>query len=79
MSTSDNHLKLNRPSKQAAPEISKAEQRREDTLNRIRSALVEERLAVVSANEENTGTDPYNSGIHRALASSHHVWNKRSR
>ncbi len=78
MSTSDNHLDLDHPATQTEPQVSRAEQRREDTLNRIRSALVEERLEVVSAGAENTGTDPYNSGIHRALASGH-VWTKRSR
>lgn len=78
MSTSNNHFNSKRPTTPTAPEISKSEQRREDTLNRIRSALVEERLAVVSTSEENTGTDPYNSGIHRALAT-REVWSKRSR
>ena len=54
------------------------DQRREDTFMRLRSALLEERLAVLDTTSENTGTDPYNSGIHRAMVKAH-VWNKRSR
>ena len=54
------------------------ERHREDTFMRLRSALLEDRLAVLELSGENTGTDPYNSGVHRAMAKGH-VWNKRSR
>ena len=37
-----------------------------------------ERLALLDTSAESTGTDPYNSGIHRAMVKAH-VWNKRSR
>jgi hypothetical protein len=62
----------------AEPAISRADRRRDETLTRIRSALLEERLAVVTSSGENTGTDPYNSGVHRALSGAH-SWSKRSR
>jgi hypothetical protein len=55
-----------------------ADQRREDTFMRLRSALLEDRLALMDTGSENTGTDPYNSGIHRAMAKAH-VWSRRSR
>jgi hypothetical protein len=55
-----------------------ADDSRNDTFMRLRSALLEDRLAVLESQTENTGTDPYNSGIHRAMAKAH-VWNKRSR
>jgi len=55
-----------------------ADRRRDDTLTRLRSALLEDRLAVLDLASENTGTDPYNSGVHRTLAKGH-VWDKRSR
>lgn len=51
---------------------------RSDTFTRLRSALLEDRLAVLESAHENTGTDPYNSGIHRAMTKAH-VWGKRSR
>lgn len=52
--------------------------RRDDTINRLRSALLKDRLAVMALTDENTGTDPYNSGVHRALTKAH-VWRKGSR
>jgi len=61
----------------AAP-VDQNDQRRDDTINRLRSALLQERLAVISLTDENSGTDPYNSGVHRALAKAH-VWRKGSR
>lgn len=51
---------------------------REDTFTRLRSALLEERLELMEVGSQNTGTDPYNSGIHRAMVKAH-VWGKRSR
>jgi len=55
-----------------------ANARRDDTLTRLRTALLEDRLAVMEISGESTGTDPYNSGVHRAMVKAH-VWNKRSR
>ncbi len=52
--------------------------RRDETIKRLRSALMHDRLAVMALTDENAGTDPYNSGIHRALAKAH-VWRKGSR
>lgn len=57
---------------------SEADKRRDETITRIRAALLNDRLEVMDLSGENTGTDPYNSGIHRVLAKSE-VWNKRSR
>ncbi len=55
-----------------------SDRRRDDTLSRIRAALLQDRLTVTVLTDENAGTDPYNSGVHRALAKAH-VWGKRSR
>ena len=57
---------------------SAGDQRRSETLERIRAALLDERLAVMEFSGENTGTDPYNSGVHRTLGRGE-VWSKRSR
>lgn len=57
---------------------SEADRRRDETITRIRTALLNDRLAVMDLSGENTGTDPYNSGVHRVLARPE-VWNKRSR
>ena len=54
------------------------DQRRDDTFMRLRTALLEDRLALMETTSEQTGTDPYNSGVHRAMARAH-VWSKRSR
>jgi hypothetical protein len=61
----------------ATAEAKEADKRRDNTLGRIRTALLRDRLSVLSLSDENTGADPYNSGVHRALASTH-VWRKRS-
>jgi hypothetical protein len=55
-----------------------ADKRRDDTFMRLRSALLQDRLAVVDTSAESSGTDPYNSGVHRALARAH-AWSKRAR
>lgn len=65
-------------SRQATPATDQSDPRRDDTISRIRTALIQDRLTVVSLTEEDTGTDPYNSGVHRALAKAH-VWRKGSR
>lgn len=57
---------------------SAADRRREDTLTRLRNALLEERLAVLELSDESTGTDPYNSGIRRG-PHAFNGWGKRSR
>lgn len=57
-------------------ETAAADQRRHDTLNRLRAALLADRLSVLELTGENTGTDPYNSGSVRAPS---HVWRRRSR
>jgi hypothetical protein len=49
-----------------------------NTFLRLRSALLEDRLASMDLTDESAGSDPYNSGTHRALGKST-VWNKRSR
>ncbi len=49
-----------------------------NTFTRLRSALLEDRLAGMALTDENTGNDPYNSGTHRALGKAT-IWNKRSR
>jgi hypothetical protein len=65
--------------KQAATATSPAgDQRRDDTLMRLRAALLEDRLTLMEVTGEQTGTDPYNSGVHRAMARAD-VWSKRSR
>lgn len=78
MSTPDRPVHQGSQMLQAQSEPSDAEKRRDDTLTRIRGALLEERLSVLAVSGENCGTDPYNSGIHRALAKTQ-VWSKRSR
>ncbi len=77
---SDSASKIHRQDRplQAKVADASAERRREDTLARLRSALLEDRLAVLELSGENTGTDPYNSGVHRVLGKGL-VWNKRSR
>jgi hypothetical protein len=55
-----------------------SDQQRNNTLTRIRAALLEDRLSAMALTEENTGNDPYNSGVHRALGKAT-VWTKRSR
>jgi hypothetical protein len=78
MSTHDSQIDHDSDTSQEDSDASDANKRRDDTLTRIRSALLENRLSVVALSSENTGTDPYNSGVHRALAKAH-VWSKRSR
>ena len=56
----------------------KADTRQRDTLARLRSALLEQRLGLMETADQSTGTDPYNSGIHPALVKGHD-WGKRSR
>lgn len=65
-------------SRQAQVEASATDKRVEDTFTRLRSALLEERLSLLDLSGEGAGTDPYNSGTHRALVKAH-VWGKRSR
>jgi hypothetical protein len=65
-------------SPKAANSPSASDQRRSETLERIRAALLDERLAVLELSGEATGTDPYNSGVHRTLGRGD-VWSKRSR
>ncbi len=55
-----------------------SDQQLQNTITRIRSALLEDRLAAMSLTDENTGSDPYNSGVHRALGKAT-VWTRRSR
>jgi hypothetical protein len=62
----------------ASAAADEGDKRRDDTISRIRTALIQDRLTVMSLTEENTGTDPYNSGVHRALAKTHN-WRKGSR
>jgi hypothetical protein len=78
MSSTDSKLPAARKKAQTEVIEEAAEKRREDTFTRLRSALLEERLAVMETSSENSGTDPYNSGVHRAMAKAH-VWSKRSR
>jgi hypothetical protein len=78
MSTSNSNSDQVRSMDHAAAEAVESNKRRDDTITRIRTALLRDRLAVVSLSDENAGTDPYNSGVHRALAKDH-VWRKRSR
>jgi len=54
------------------------DRRRDDTLTRLRSALAGQRLSLLDLTGEDTGTDPYNSGVHRALAQTY-AWRKRAR
>jgi hypothetical protein len=65
-------------SPKAANDPSASDRRRNETLERIRAALLDERLAVLELSGETTGTDPYNSGVHRTLGRGD-VWSKRSR
>jgi len=59
-------------------EESTGERRQNDTFTRLRTALLEERLALMERSSEDSGTDPYNSGIRRTTLEAP-VWNKRSR
>jgi hypothetical protein len=77
MSSNSNSDPARRAGPTAAP-VDQGDQRRDDTINRLRTALIKDRLAVISLTDENTGTDPYNSGVHRALVKAH-VWRKGSR
>jgi hypothetical protein len=78
MSSQDSKtLRPNRPTPTKSADKAGGDERG-DTFSRLRSALLEDRLAVMEGGRENTGTDPYNSGIHRAMAKAH-VWGKRSR
>jgi hypothetical protein len=63
---------------QPQSEYGDGDQRRDQTITRIRSALLQNKLAVMSLTDENPGTDPYNSGVHRALGKAT-AWNRRSR
>jgi hypothetical protein len=64
------------PGKARKAEAAAADERRGDTLNRLRAALLADRLSVLEFTGENTGTDPYNSGSMRGAS---HVWRRRSR
>lgn len=78
MSDADSKIRGQDTPAKAAVADSASDKRREDTFTRLRSALLEDRLALLELSSENTGTDPYNSGVHRAMAKAH-VWSKRSR
>lgn len=78
MSKFDSNSQQGAGARQAAKEAADSDKRRDDTISRIRSALLRDRLTVMSLGDENTGTDPYNSGVHRALTKTHD-WKKRSR
>ena len=49
-----------------------------NTFMRLRSALLEDRLSAMELSDESAGSDPYNSGTHRALGKAT-IWNRRSR
>ena len=78
MSVSDSKIDCQDNQAHASTARSAADTRRDDTFMRLRAALLEDRLALMDFSTENTGTDPYNSGVHRAMAKAH-VWSKRSR
>lgn len=50
--------------------------RQQDTLARIKAALMAERIAVTDITGEDTGTDPYNSSGRRAAG---YAWGNRTR
>jgi hypothetical protein len=70
------NIDLSGNARTAEAEAAATDRRRNDTLNRLRAALLEDRLAVLQLSGENTGTDPYNSGIMRGPS---HLWRTRSR
>ncbi len=53
--------------------------RRDSTINRLRDALITDKLAVMDFSGEGTGADPYNSGKHRTLDAKAPIWGKRPR
>lgn len=53
--------------------------RRDSTINRLRDALITDRLAVMDLAGEGTGADPYNSGTHHTLGARDLIWGKRPR
>lgn len=53
--------------------------RRDSTINRLRDALINDKLAVMDFTGEGTGADPYNSGRHRTLDPTAAIWGKRPR
>jgi hypothetical protein len=75
---STNNSDLVQDARREAAANDEGDVRRDETISRLRSALMHDRLSVMALTDENTGTDPYNSGVHRALAKAH-VWRKGSR
>jgi hypothetical protein len=66
----------------ALPPISDRDEgdpRRDGTINRLRDALITDKLAVMDFSGEGTGADPYNSGKHRTLDTKAAIWGKRPR
>jgi hypothetical protein len=53
--------------------------RRDSTINRLRDALITDKLAVMDFAGEGAGADPYNSGKHRTLDAKAPIWGKRPR
>jgi hypothetical protein len=49
--------------------------RRQTVLAQIEAALLADKLAVMDLSDENTGTDPYNSGVYPRVQ----AWGKRPR
>ena len=60
-------------------EIDESDGRREVTITRLRTAILQDKFTALGASVEKSGTDPYNSGVHRALGSKSNPWDKRSR
>jgi len=56
-----------------------SDQRRDSTINRLRDALITDKLAVMDFTGEGVGADPYNSGQHRTLETKTPIWGKRPR
>ncbi|MEJ0100532.1 MAG: hypothetical protein WDO12_12720 [Pseudomonadota bacterium] len=61
----------------AEEEVDPSDRRRDVTITRLRMAILQDKSSVVSSGVESCGSDPYNSGVHRALAKKNDPWDKR--
>ena len=60
-------------------ELDESDARRDGTISRLRNAIIQDKFTAVSLSAEKAGSDPYNSGVHRALDRKANPWDKRSR
>ncbi len=63
----------------AEVEIDESDARRNVTFTRLRTAILQDKFTAIGKSDESSGSDPYNSGVHRSLEKKSHSWDKRSR